>query len=125
MSLYVLDTDTISLQRRGHAGVRRNVAAHLPTELAVTVLTVEEQLSGWYQFLRKAKTPSLVARAYQELADAVQFFAVWQILPFSVNAIARYDNLRSLKLNVRKMDLRIAAVTLAGTRRHTRDAQPP
>ena len=112
MSLYVLDTDMVTLYRRGHSRVGQNVASHPATELAVTVLTVEEQLSGWYRLLRKVKQPSQLARAYQELADAVQFFALWQILPLSVSAIARYDNLQSLKLQVRKMGLRIAAVTL-------------
>jgi tRNA(fMet)-specific endonuclease VapC len=112
MSLYVLDTDTISLYRLGHARVRQKVNAQPATDLAVTVLTVEEQVSGWYQTLRKAKQPAQLARAYQELAEAVQFYGQRQILPFSVPAIARYDGLRSLNLNVRKMDLRIAAVTL-------------
>jgi len=112
MSLYVLDTDTLSLYRFGHARVCQKVDAQSATDLAVTVLTVEEQVSGWYNLLRKAKQPPQVARAYQELAEAVQYCARWAILPYSVPAIARYDSLRSLKLNVRKPDLRIAAVTL-------------
>ena len=112
MSLYVIDTDTISLFRRGHALVRQNAARHPPAELAVAILTVEEQLSGWYQMLRRAQQPAQLARAYQELANAVRFYGQWQILPFSVAAIACYDGLRALNLNIRSMDLRIAAVTL-------------
>jgi tRNA(fMet)-specific endonuclease VapC len=112
MSLYVLDTDIVTLLRRGHARVCQNVASHPATELAVTILTIEEQLSGWYRLLRTAKQPPQVVRAYQELADAVQFFGSWQILPYSVAAIARYDRLQALRLKVRKTDLRIAAATL-------------
>ena len=48
MSLYVLDTDIVTLLRRGHSRVCQNVASHPTTDLAVTVLTIEEQLSGWY-----------------------------------------------------------------------------
>ncbi len=35
-----------------------------------------------------------------------------QILPFSEEAFERYEQLRMQKLNIRKMDLRIAAITL-------------
>ncbi len=112
MSLYVLDTDILTLYQRGQAAVRRNAASHIAADLAIAVLTVEEQLSGWYTLLRKARQPPQVAHAYQELADSVQFFGLWRILPFSVAAIACYDHLKALKLQVRKTDLRIAAVTL-------------
>ena len=48
MSLYVLDTDITTLYRRGHETVIRHALTHPPEELAITVITVEEQLSGWY-----------------------------------------------------------------------------
>lgn len=55
------------------------------------------------------------------------FLARWPILPYTEAAIARYDQLRAMKLNVAKMDLRIAAITLehAGTvvTRNVRDFQ--
>jgi tRNA(fMet)-specific endonuclease VapC len=112
MSLYVLDTDMLSLYRRGHALVRQRVDSHPRDELAITVMNVEEQLSGWYSMLRRAKQPPRLARSYQELADAVQFLAGWRILLYPELAIARYEQLKAMKLQVRKMDLRIAAITL-------------
>jgi len=45
MSLYVLDTDTISLAEKGHSTVCQNLTHHPPTDLAIGVVTVEEQLS--------------------------------------------------------------------------------
>ena len=47
MSLYVLDTDTLSLFEREHPTVVARVAKHAPSEIAISVVTVEEQLSGW------------------------------------------------------------------------------
>jgi hypothetical protein len=32
--------------------------------LAITVISVEEQLSGWYRRLRQAKKPEQLARVY-------------------------------------------------------------
>ena len=112
MSLYVLDTDIYSLYRQDDVAVARNLAAHPPNDVAITVITVEEQLSGWYSFLRQATKPDDVAHAYAELTDSVRSLATLPILTFSISDIGRYDQLAKMKLNVRKMDLRIAAIVL-------------
>ena len=56
MSLYVLDTDTVSLYHAYDPVVERYVNARPSGEVAISVITVEEQLSGWYTFVRKATT---------------------------------------------------------------------
>ena len=55
MGLFVLDTDILTLFERGNATVAAHVAQHAPEEIAISVVTVEEQLSGWYAQLRQAK----------------------------------------------------------------------
>ncbi len=62
--------------------------------------------------IRKAKQPVVLARAYQNLIDNILFLARLPILPFSLLAIARFEQLIGLKLNVGRMDLRIAAIML-------------
>jgi tRNA(fMet)-specific endonuclease VapC len=57
MTLYVLDTDTVQLFQDEHPRVIARVQAVVPADLAISVVTVEEQLSGWYTELRKAKRP--------------------------------------------------------------------
>ena len=112
MSLYVLDTDILSLFQRGHAVVCQHVAAHAPTDLAIAVISVEEQLSGWYALLRSTKRRDELALAYQSLADSIPFLAQFRVLGFSEKAMDEFDRLAALKLNIRKMDLRIAAIAL-------------
>ena len=112
MSLFVLDTDTLTLIRQDHPLVLSRVAARTPTELAITVLTVEEQLSGWYTLLRQAKDPRRLVLAYEKLGDTVPFLASWRILPLTDAAMTRYQTLKGLKLPIGTMDLRIAAVVL-------------
>ena len=112
MSLFILDTDILSLFQRGHAVIGRHVAATSAPDLAITVITVDEQLTGWYSFIRKAKSIDKLALGYQRLADNIPFLAAFQILSFEKAAIQRYESLRKLKVNIRKMDLRIAAVVL-------------
>jgi tRNA(fMet)-specific endonuclease VapC len=112
MSVFVLDTDTLSLLQRGHPGVTRRCASRAPGELAISAISVEEQVSGWYTMLRRAKNPEELAIAYQSLVDTVRFLAGLPILSFSPAANARFQLLLGQKLNVGGMDLKIAAIVL-------------
>lgn len=114
MSLHVLDTDILSLYQAGHATVCQHRAAHPPGALAITVISVEEQLSGWYTRLRRAKRREELARAYQRLTHFVVFASRLHVLSFPEPAILRYEQLSALNLNIGKMDLRIAAIVLEG-----------
>jgi hypothetical protein len=49
MSVYAVDTDILTLYQSGHPAVRQHVGRRRPGELAITVMSVEEQLSGWYR----------------------------------------------------------------------------
>ena len=64
MTPYILDTDMLSLFQQGHPKVLQQCRARPPADLAITVISVEEQLSGWYTALRKARRPDDLARAY-------------------------------------------------------------
>lgn len=112
MSLYALDSDILSLFEQGHPTVTARCAAFSRTELSVTVISIEEILSGWYTLLRKAKSRQQLARAYYRLGESVHFLGSLAILPFSEPAIDRFDQLEALRLGIRAPDLRIAATAL-------------
>jgi tRNA(fMet)-specific endonuclease VapC len=113
VSLYILDTDIWTLWRFNHPTVRQRVgAAQAVHQVTLAVITVEEQLSGWYARLRQAKQRDEKARAYLQLTESVMGFSGWQVLPFPEPAILRYEQLQGMKLNIRKKDLCIAAITL-------------
>ena len=112
MSLYVLDTDTLQLFQDEDANVVAHVRAVAPADLATSVVCVEEQLSGWYTALRQAKQVEKLAWVYRRMAQNVAFLSRLKIIDFDETAIRRYQALAKLKLNVRKMDLRIAASVL-------------
>lgn len=112
MRFYLLDTDTVSPFQHGHPDVCAAVAEHSPTEVAITVLTVEEQLSGWYKELRRATEPQTLAAVYLRMANTVQFYSCLPIFSLTEAAIRRCEDLTRQKLKVRKTDLRIAAIVL-------------
>jgi tRNA(fMet)-specific endonuclease VapC len=112
MRLSVLDTDILTLFERGHATVAAHVAERLPGEIAISVVTVEEQLSGWYAQLRHARSQERLAWAYRRLAMNVRFLRQLQILDYDEAAMDQYEELKRMRLKVRKMDLQIAATAL-------------
>lgn len=109
---YVLDTDILTHYQQGHAAVVRNVQSRALDKLAVTIISVEQQLTGWYTKLRRGKKPDQLARAYGRMTDVVRFLVHFEILTFSEPAILRYDGLRTTHRRLDKSDLRIAAIVL-------------
>jgi tRNA(fMet)-specific endonuclease VapC len=112
MKLFVLDTDILALLQRGDANVVSRASKCAPAEIAVTVITVDEQLRGWFTLVRRAKTPRQIAFAYDQLALSVSDLARIRILSYSETAIARFNGLCKSKLSVRGNDLRIASIAL-------------
>ncbi len=80
--------------------------------MVITVISVEEQLDGRFSSIRKARRPDDLALAYQRLIESLQSLARMPVLPFSPPTIARFQQLVAMRLNVGRMDLRIAATVL-------------
>lgn len=112
MSLYILDTDTLQLFQDEHPVVTARVLAVALDERAISVISVEEQLSGWYAQLRQVKQPERLAWAYRRLAATVRFLSRVQIIDFDEAAIQRYEQLKKRKIKVGTNDLRIAATVM-------------
>ena len=80
--------------------------------LATTVITFEEQVSGWYTAVRKARDAIKLARAYEGLLEVARTAQVIRILPFPRAAIDLYLDLKKQHPRLGKMDLAIAAIAL-------------
>jgi len=67
--MFILDTDHISLFPRRDPHVTARVLATPALELATTVITVEEQVRGRLDRVRRAHSGTKVVRAYRRLLD--------------------------------------------------------
>lgn len=112
MSLWVLDTDTVTHLHRGRTTVCGRVKAKDPGQLAITIVNVEEMLSGWYALIRQAKNDEQLVRAYEALQEAVRFAGQVQVLPFTAECAIQYRKLRATYRRAGAKDLKIAAITL-------------
>ena len=116
--MYIFDTDHLSfIQRNGQEG--KQILVKLATlqdpEVAVTVITYEEQIRGRLSFLSKAKTVDEQTLAYQGLQQLALDYQSIAIIPFSREAILEHQRLRKVYPRLGNMDLKIAAIALTNT----------
>lgn len=112
MKPYVLDTDHLTLSLHAHPAVVARARAVGDEDLAITVITAEEQLTGWYTQVRKARDPDKLARAYQGLYEVVETLKRATILPFTRAAVDRFMELKKALPRLGSHDLMIAAIVL-------------
>jgi tRNA(fMet)-specific endonuclease VapC len=95
--MYILDTDHLSLiQRNGLEGKRilTRLAAIEESEVAVTVITYEEQVRGRLSVLSRIKTLDEQVLAYQGLQQLAVDYQSIVIVPFSRTSALEHQRLR-------------------------------
>ncbi|MCC5645480.1 type II toxin-antitoxin system VapC family toxin [Nostoc sp. CHAB 5824] len=113
--MYILDTDHLSLiQRNGQDGKRilTRLAAIEEIELAVTMITYEEQVRGRLDLLSRAKTLNEQVFAYQGLQQLATDYRSIVIVPFNRTAALEHQRLRKAYPRLGNINLKIAAISL-------------
>jgi tRNA(fMet)-specific endonuclease VapC len=113
MPLWILDTDHISLYQRGHRTVIDQVISLSPKNLAVTVISIEEQMYGRLNEIKKASSSTSLISSYSRLALTVDYYNSVQVLPFDLIAQQCFKELVLQRIRVGTQDLRIAAIALS------------
>lgn len=73
--MYLLDTDHLSMVDQDTIesfNLGRRLSAVPPGEVAVTIITYEEQMRGWLAYIARAKTTSHKVQAYRRLRSHVE-----------------------------------------------------
>ena len=114
--MLILDTDHLSILERDTIeafNLGRRLAAVPPEEVAVTIITYEEQMRGWFAVIAQAKTPPQQVEAYRKLRRFINQFSRIHLIDYDVEAASRFEQVRQAKVRVGTKDLRIAAICLA------------
>jgi tRNA(fMet)-specific endonuclease VapC len=114
-TMYILDTDHLSLiQRNGDDGKRilTRLTAIDESDVAVTIVTYEEQIKGRLGVLAKAKTIDEKVFAYQGLQQLAIDYRKIAILPFNHAAALGHQRLRKIYPRLGNADLKIASIAL-------------
>jgi tRNA(fMet)-specific endonuclease VapC len=113
MSLWILDTDHISLWQTDHPGIRQKLAQIDPKDFAVTVVSFEEQMRGRLNEINRAGSDAALVAGYRHLQVTEQFFGVLNVLAFSDEAQALFQQMRKQRVRIGTRDLRISAIALS------------
>jgi tRNA(fMet)-specific endonuclease VapC len=116
MSLYILDTDHVSLLLQGNQTVISKVAQVYP-HLAITIVTVQEIFNGWVVKINDRAESGNLVNLYTKLWTTQEYFKGVRILNFDNVAYTCYQGLlrQNQQLNKKRLqkDLRIAAIALS------------
>jgi len=69
-------------------------------------------MRGWLALIARNSTVSHQVAAYHELSGISRFYAMWNVVDFDESAAMRYETLRSQKIRVGSMDLKMASIAL-------------
>jgi tRNA(fMet)-specific endonuclease VapC len=117
VTLWILDTDHLSLLERGNALIQRRLQQMAVGSVAITIVTAEEQVKGrlaTISGLSGIEKVDRLALAYRTLQTTLDDLKTFPTLPFSDIACDRYRELLQQKIRVGSHDLRIAAITSVG-----------
>jgi tRNA(fMet)-specific endonuclease VapC len=116
VTLWILDTDHLSLLERGNLQVQKRLQHIPPASIAITIITAEEKIKGRLATINSQSGVEKVERlafAYGALQSTLEDFKSLTILPFSDDARDRYREFLQQRIRVGSHDLRIAAITLS------------
>jgi tRNA(fMet)-specific endonuclease VapC len=112
----ILDTDTLTVvQQRQEPFYTRLLTRlrTLPGDTPVwsTIVSFEEQLRGWLEYVKRAK-PAQLPVAYAKLHELHQDFNTRPVLMFDRAAAEVFAQLKG-RVHVKSMDLKMAALAIA------------
>jgi tRNA(fMet)-specific endonuclease VapC len=114
--MYLLDTDHLSLLERDNADslpLQMRLDQVPAEEIAITIVTYEEQMRGWLARAAQANTTEKMLTAYARLQKHIETFQGIPIIPFDEKAAAEFERLKKARIRIGTMDLKIAAIALA------------
>jgi tRNA(fMet)-specific endonuclease VapC len=115
MSLWILDTDHVSLLLERHPQVSRKVS-EVGADVAITIVTVQELFNGWVVRINNSKEIEDVVRLYRKLDRTVLLCKRIPVLSFDEVVGDRYRQMLqetpSLSRKRLEKDMRIAAIAL-------------
>lgn len=114
--MIILDTDHFNILQIGKGPAYETLAARMDSAVdqhfATTVITFEEHMRGWLAGIRRTRDVERQVRPYDQLINLIRFFQAWEILRFGETSAMRFQTLRSERVRIGALDLKIASIAL-------------
>jgi tRNA(fMet)-specific endonuclease VapC len=112
--MIILDTDHLTVYSNvdysGHDPLLTRLDASADKNLALTIVSAEEQLRGWLANIHGQRDVRQQIPAYRQLQKLLLFLGRFAILPFDERAADEFQRLRQRKIRIGSMDLKIACI---------------
>ncbi|MCC3469699.1 MAG: type II toxin-antitoxin system VapC family toxin [Microcoleus sp. PH2017_25_DOB_D_A] len=115
MTLWIFDTDHTTLFQQGNPQIVQRVSAVNPKDIAITLVTFEEQMYGRLNRIRRATSGDEVISAYASLRKTINYLTDFELLDFDRDAENYYREFLRQKIRVGTQDLRIGAIALSNS----------
>lgn len=111
MTIYIFDTDHLSLYGRSHPSLIAKLnSSQIP--LITTAINAQEQVRGRLSQVSSAKDNSQLI-AYQLFVETLALLSDFQILLYSEKSYEIYHSLKARKIRVGTQDLKIASIAMS------------
>jgi tRNA(fMet)-specific endonuclease VapC len=114
--MILLDTDHLTVLRYVEhprcAALWDRLRSAEDQRVAVTVISLEEQVRGWLAEISRWRDVHRQIAGYERLARLVPFFSGWEIVAFDARAADQFNALRKRLRRIGTQDLKIAAIAL-------------
>jgi tRNA(fMet)-specific endonuclease VapC len=115
--MWLLDTDHVSILE--HSGnpvadrLRRKLRALPEGGFGVSIVSYEEQVRGWLARINQKKTVLDQVAIYRRLRTQLELYCAIDVIEFDEQAAITFQRLRSSKVRVKTMDLKIASIAIS------------
>ena len=89
------------------------ISQHLWSDIALSAVSVHEQMLGAHNYINRARTDAGVIRSYGIVNIILNSYATAPVLPFDAAALAVFHSLKASKCRLGTMDLRLAALAIS------------
>ncbi len=112
MSLWILDTNHVIYLQNSHPNVLKHLSTVNSKDVAITAITAEEQIRGWFKVMNV--NSDRCVWAYKGFKDTLTYLKKVNVLDFDENAYQIYQDLKKKLTNkVGTKDIQIAAIALS------------
>lgn len=113
--MYILDTDSLSIIEHGGESAQpllAKLSALQADELAVTIISYEEQMRGWLSYLARSRSMQTQVIAYKRLKKQLENYCATSVVDFDERSAVEFQRLKKLYPRLGSMDLKIAAIAI-------------
>ena len=113
---YLLDTDHLSILQRqsgqDYVKLSNRMADYDVSDFGISIVTFHEQMLGSHAYINRARNPNQVVKGYEIMMRLVNDFKTLTVVPFDEGAGITFTQLQQQKIQLAKMDARIASIAL-------------